>query len=502
MSYPDDSTGPASPPSPAAHLEIDGELAPGTVVGDFHVESAIGAGAMGKVYAALQPVIGKKAAIKVMASKLCVDPVAVDRFVQEARAVNQIQHPNIVDVFAFGSLPDGRSYMIMEWLQGETLGARMRRRIMPLGEVIAVLFQICDGLAAAHDKGIVHRDLKPENIFLVPVRGRRLLVKLLDFGVAKLRGVTGPRGPDHTAEGHSVGTPRYMSPEQARGKDTDHRADIYSLGVTAYEMVVGTPLFEGEEALDLMHKHVYEMPASPLSKRADLPPELDKLIVQMLEKRPDRRPTIPQIEALLVDMRDRVLAPRDVDTGPMGFRALEEGSGGHPMIRVPEPEPTDVVVTRKPRRRWAWITGGLLLGAAGAIGALSMNSRAPAPAVAAPVPAPVAAPEPPKPASLVVKVNAPDANIELDGKVLAQGVAEGRFDVEGGDHELTVSAAHRKTAHRTVHLNPGAEMDVDLALEKVALPAPPPPRPQPAPAKTHHKGDRDYMVDPFATKKK
>jgi hypothetical protein len=130
-----------------------------------------------------------------------------------------------------------------------------------------------------------------------------------------------------------------------------------------------------------------------------------------------------------------------------------------------------------------------------------MSRPAPAPAPApTPAPAPAAAPESPKQATLAIKVNAPDARIELDGKLLAENAHEGRFNVDGGDHELVVSAAHRKTAHRTVHLNPGAEMDVDLELEKVAPPAPPP-RPQPAPVKTKRKGDRDYMVDPFAKKK-
>src|SRR5207248_11730206 len=125
-------------------------LLPGTQVGEYVVESKLGQGGFASVYAATQPIIGKRAAIKVMSRQLCLDPVQVERFVQEARAVNQIQHPNIVDIFAFGALPDGRSYFVMEWLQGETLASRLRRGWLTVPEAVAIMFQICDGLAAAH----------------------------------------------------------------------------------------------------------------------------------------------------------------------------------------------------------------------------------------------------------------------------------------------------------------------------------------------------------------
>ena len=234
----------------SVQLEIDSELQPGTWVGEYQIESKLGQGGMASVYAGTQPVIGKKVAVKVMSRQLCLDPVQVERFIQEARAVNQIGHPNIVDVFAFGALPDGRSYFVMEWLQGETLAARLRRGWLTVPEAVAIMFQICDGLAAAHDKGIVHRDLKPENIFLVPVRNRRMLVKVLDFGIAKLLGRRDAR-IDRTADGSTPGTPSYMSPEQAKGKDVDHRSDIYALGVCAFEMLCGRLPFVGADAVEI-----------------------------------------------------------------------------------------------------------------------------------------------------------------------------------------------------------------------------------------------------------
>ena len=162
------------------------DLSAGFVVGEYTVECKLGDGGMATVYGATHPLIGKKAAIKVIAPALSLDAGLVERFVLEARAVNAIGHPNIVDVFSFGRLSDGRSYFVMEWLQGETLYDRMWERRLALDEALDILDQVCDALEAAHEKGIVHRDLKPANVFLCPVRGRRDLVKLLDFGVAKL----------------------------------------------------------------------------------------------------------------------------------------------------------------------------------------------------------------------------------------------------------------------------------------------------------------------------
>ncbi|HEX9101844.1 MAG TPA: serine/threonine-protein kinase, partial [Polyangia bacterium] len=325
MSLPDvDPTEPSADTPSSVELQIDSELQPGTWVGEYQIESKLGQGGMASVYAGVQPVIGKKVAVKVMSRQLCVDPVQVERFVQEARAVNQIGHPNIVDVFAFGALPDGRSYFVMEWLQGETLASRLRRGWLTVPEAVAIMFQICDGLAAAHDKGIVHRDLKPENIFLVPVRNRRMLVKVLDFGIAKLLGRRDAR-VDRTADGSTPGTPGYMSPEQAKGKDVDHRSDIYALGVCAFQMLCGRLPFVGADAIEILYHHIHATPPAPSTLRQDLPLQLERLILQMLEKRADRRPTIPVVEERLADLRDGVLAAMG-DTGPFPLRALEMDS--------------------------------------------------------------------------------------------------------------------------------------------------------------------------------
>src|SRR5262249_30630467 len=144
---------------------VGADLEPGTMVGEYQIEWIFREGGMGTVYAATHPVIKKKAAIKVISANLCADPCCVERFIQEARAVNEIGHPNIVDIFSFGRLPDGRCYFVMEWLPGQSLADRMLRHSLSLGETYAILEQICDALEAAHETGIVHRDLKPDNVF-------------------------------------------------------------------------------------------------------------------------------------------------------------------------------------------------------------------------------------------------------------------------------------------------------------------------------------------------
>jgi eukaryotic-like serine/threonine-protein kinase len=454
-----DVTVPSAPSN--IELEIDSELQAGTSVGEYQIESKLGQGGMATVYAGAQPVIGKKVAIKVMNRHLCVDPVQVERFVQEARSVNQIGHPNIVDVFAFGALPDGRSYFVMEMLQGETLASRLRHGWMSVPEAVAVIFQICDGLAAAHDKGIVHRDLKPENIFLVPVRNRRMLVKLLDFGIAKLLGRRDAR-IDRTAEGMTPGTPSYMSPEQTRGKDVDHRTDIYSLGVTAFQMLCGRLPYLGTEAVDILYQHVHAVPPAPSTLRADLPLQLERLILQMLEKKADRRPTIPVIEERLAELRDGPLAAMG-DTGPTPLRALEDSGRirALPSLSPARRESTDDVVVPRRGPSPALIAVAALLLAVGIAAAVWKSTRhdalpAPitttAPVVAAP---PVAAPP--------VAVVAP---------VTPASVAK----------PPAHAPAPKVVAHRREPRHDGAD----------AAPA----------VKTPPAHNRDYMIDPFANPKK
>ncbi|MFH0899282.1 MAG: protein kinase [Pseudomonadota bacterium] len=312
-----------------ALAENPNDLPPGMIVGEYRVEDKLGEGGMGAVYSAIHPLIGKKAAIKVISPALCTDVSAVQRFAQEARSVNQIGHPNIVDVFSFGELPDGRSYFAMEWLQGETLGDRLaRERNLPLAEGIEVLDQVADALDAAHETGIVHRDLKPDNVFLMAIRGNRQLVKLLDFGIAKLAD-TGEGAIAKTRTGMMMGTPGYMSPEQARGKNVDHRTDIYALGAMSFELVLGRLPFVAESAMDIVLKHLTEPAPAPKTLWPEIPELLDSIILGMLEKDPERRPSLAQIRGCLAEVRGMVFAS-------MGGTAV--GSGAfHSYSRVMTP---------------------------------------------------------------------------------------------------------------------------------------------------------------------
>src|SRR5688572_8854848 len=249
----------SEPTVPRVSRALPVELRAGTLVGEYEVNGKLGQGGMGVVYSATHPVIGKKAALKVLRKNLCADVEAVERFIQEARAVNQIGHPNIVDIFAFGTLSDERSYLVMELLTGESLQQRLRRAPLQRDELCHYGDAIARALEAAHNQRIIHRDLKPENVFLHEVRGERPMVKLLDFGIAKLTDTDDNRA-GLTRTGAMMGTPQYISPEQARGYAIDYRADIYSLGVMLFEMAAGRPPFAADNAMDMVARHLYEAP--------------------------------------------------------------------------------------------------------------------------------------------------------------------------------------------------------------------------------------------------
>jgi serine/threonine-protein kinase len=294
----------ASAIEPEAEVQST-DLQAGFIVGEYKIENKIGEGGMGAVYSAIHPMIGKHAAIKVISSALGTDQSAVGRFVQEARSVNQIGHPNIVDVFSFGELPDGRNYFVMEYLQGKSLAQRIDAGAMPLGEAIEILDQVCDALEAAHEKQIVHRDLKPDNVYLAAVRGNRTLVKLLDFGIAKLSVADGPGGQGGIAKtrtGMIMGTPGYISPEQARGKNVDHRTDIYALGAMAFEIVTGRLPFVADNAMDIVLAHMVQPPPRASTLWAEIPAALDDLLYKMLDKDPNNRPTLSEVRAVFAQL--------------------------------------------------------------------------------------------------------------------------------------------------------------------------------------------------------
>jgi serine/threonine protein kinase len=277
----------------------------GSTIGNYQVVSLLGEGGMGKVYLAHHPGIGRRSAIKVLHANLAGDPAAVSRFFTEARASNAIRHPNIVEIFDSGTLDSGAPYIIMEHLEGETLGARMARGLA-LGPALDFACQAASALAAAHSQQVVHRDLKPENLFITtdPRDSRvppRQLIKVLDFGVAKLQERL--EEPAHrTRSGSLVGTPRYMSPEQCLGEGRiDERSDIYSLGVIVYEMVCGRPPFVTEAVGAVINMHINRPPDPPRQVNPAISAPLEATILRSLAKNPDDR--YPKMLDFLYELR-------------------------------------------------------------------------------------------------------------------------------------------------------------------------------------------------------
>jgi serine/threonine-protein kinase len=287
-------------------------VGPGTEVGGYVIDGELGHGGMGVVYSATHPVIGKRAAIKILRPEVSRSAVTLERFIQEARAVNQIGHPNIVDIFAYGALPDGRAYHVMDLLVGESLRRRIKRSVLHPSEAASVIDEVAQALSAAHDHGFVHRDLKPDNVFLVSHDDRWPEVKLLDFGLAKLM-------PEHgvaaftTKAGVMLGTPEYMSPEQARGIGVDYRTDIYALGIVMFEVLAGSrPFPKLGDSLATLLQHAEEPPLSLADTVAGLPDEMVQLVDAMLAKTPEARPSLAAVRAVIKRLRNTQLPTRSV----------------------------------------------------------------------------------------------------------------------------------------------------------------------------------------------
>src|SRR5689334_6030981 len=281
-------------------LPVDPDLVPGQRVGEYEVDGKLGQGAFGSVFRAVHPVIGKVVAIKVLARRFSVDPEMVSRFIAEARAVNQIRHRHIIDIFSFGQLEDGRHYYVMEYLDGEPLDAVIERGgRLALAEALPILRAIGRALDAAHAKGIAHRDLKAENVFLGRDPDGAVFPKLLDFGIAKL--LAPEDGLKHkTRTGTPVGTPYYMSPEQCRGRDVDHRTDLYAFGVLAYRMLTGQYPLDADDYMTILMRQIADHPVPPSIEMPELPRGVDDAIAWLMKKDPADRPSHARaaIEAL------------------------------------------------------------------------------------------------------------------------------------------------------------------------------------------------------------
>jgi serine/threonine protein kinase len=357
------------------------ELAPGAEVGEYRVGRKLGEGGMGAVYAGEQPAIGKRVAIKVLAPHYAQDVELVRRFLDEARAVNLIHHPNIIDIFSFGELPGPRPYFVMEYLDGESLADAIDREHLRPDEIRRLLRQICGALAATHRMGIVHRDLKPENIWIARPPCGESYVKLLDFGIAKL---LDPTRTNLTQTGAVMGTPLFMSPEQCLGREVGAGADIYAMGVLLYRIFTGRYPFMGTVTTELAIKHVSEAPPPPSSFRP-LPAGLEVLILDCLAKDPAARPATAELlgsrleDALSAWPEHRMAAPR----GEEG-EAESGASVRFPLLSQSAERTMPVAAKRRAQHTWPWFLAVLVV-AGGVVGAWLLL-RAPEAAPVAPLP--------------------------------------------------------------------------------------------------------------------
>jgi serine/threonine protein kinase len=372
----------------------------GEIVGNYRILELIGEGGMGVVYLAEHPGMGRRAAVKVLHAGLARDPEIASRFFNEARAANAVRHPGIVEVFDLGALPSGATYIIMEFLEGESLASRIRRvGRLGVAEAVDIARQTAEVLAAAHGKGIVHRDLKPDNLFLVPdprAPGREL-VKVLDFGIAKLSLESSGSNSVRTRTGAVMGTPLYMSPEQCRGtREVDLRSDVYSLGIILYELVCGRRPFVSEGQGELIHMHIAVAPEPPRAHNPALSTALERVILAALEKDPAARTQT---------MGDFLRGLRAVGAeSPAGETPVSAPTPPLPAPATPAAQTTfsatasafETNASPRRRARWPIVT---LLGAV-AVGGVAFALRSGGPSDAKPPPAPAvpaastASPEP------------------------------------------------------------------------------------------------------------
>jgi serine/threonine-protein kinase len=396
-------TGPGAAPALATDSTSD-TLVGSHLAGRYEVTRRIGEGGMGAVYEARHSLIGKRVAIKVLLEKYISKPDVVERLRQEARLASSIGHENIVDITDFGQTDDGRTFVVMEFLEGESL-AQLLAREGPLApaRAVAITRQVVSALGAAHGKAIVHRDVKPENVFIVR-RGTREFAKVVDFGISKLvrpqEEQEGDGSPRLTQTGMVLGTPLYMSPEQARGEEElDHRIDVYAAGVILYELITGEVPYRGTNYLSIISQVLAQDPKRPSEVRPDLSisPALEAVILKAMAK--DRA------------QRYASMADLDADLARLETGAEVNALSGRLDVRAPP---------RAPRSRvLAWV-----LGIAVIVGAVSLvvvrfgrPPETPAPPPAPPpletrVPAP-AIPTPPATPMISVKVQSVPDNAEV-----------------------------------------------------------------------------------------
>jgi eukaryotic-like serine/threonine-protein kinase len=358
------------PLSPASGWDPGLDALIGSVVDSrYEVLSVLGEGGMGIVYEIRHRALGKRFALKALRKDLASDGEIAARFMQEARTAASVSHPGLVEITDFGQLSSGQPFFVMELLEGQSLATMIRRGgPIPAARAVDIIRQIAEALGAAHDRSIIHRDLKPDNIHISAAEGGRDRVTIVDFGLAKVIGAS-----RLTRAGVVFGTPHYMSPEQAMGEVTDHRADVYALGVVMYEMFTGRVPFEADSYMGVLTKHMYMAPTPPshLVGTAQLG-ALEAILLRCLEKKAgDRYATLRD---LIADLDRVLMAASEPLSWPRPRQRAASGSLLADELELPSHEELELGQDSAARKPRAWlpfsVVGALFVAGIGVVFAL------------------------------------------------------------------------------------------------------------------------------------
>lgn len=475
----------------------------GAIIDDrYEVEARLGEGGMGVVYRCRHLIIDKLVAMKVLRLDMVRNEEVTERFLNEARSASSIGNPHIIGIIDFGRLPDGATYFLMEFLEGVPLTSLLSKTDpLPLARLLNITVQLTEALGSAHEAGIVHRDLKPDNIFLIRHGAEEDFVKVLDFGIAKASTTTGHL----TQAGQVFGTPHYMSPEQAAGKDVDPRSDVYSLGVILFELVSGRLPFDADNFMSILTQHMYKAPprmheTGPIGASAI--PELEAVIQRCLLKEPTSR--YASMRELGQDLRR--LALGEVPEAVKHFDKLDSRASELNVFRNAD----DGAKQRTPAVP-TWAVAALLLGFLGAIlwvgmgpgsapdarAVVSEQAKAAQPAPVVPAPAraerKVAVAVAPLDAHIFqgekdlgtspVLLDATDGPVDV--RIMKPGYVTENLFVDGSDPRLTVELKKERPSSRAAGATPSAQTATGARRS-------PPPR-----AGVNNEG----IIDPWGSKK-